>query len=44
MATNPNGRILYEGPSMLDGAPIVVIATGFAERTANAKTGSMIQT
>ena len=29
--TNPNGRVLYEGPSLIDGAPIVVIATGFAE-------------
>jgi len=44
MRNNPNGRVLYEGPSMLDGAPIVVIATGFAERSGNAKTGSMIQT
>ena len=44
MQPNPNGRILYEGPSMLDGAPIVVIATGFAERSSNAKTGAMIQT
>lgn len=42
--TNPNGRILYEGPSLIDGAPIVVIATGFAERSGNAKTGAMIQT
>jgi len=42
--TNPNGRVLYEGPSMLDGAPIVVIATGFAERSANDKTGGMLQT
>ena len=41
---NPNGRILYHGPSMLDGAPIVVIATGFAEASANPKTGRMIQT
>jgi len=42
--TNPNGRILYEGPSCIDGVPIVVIATGFAESSANAKTGGMIQT
>ena len=41
---NPNGRVLYEGPSMLDGVPIVVIATGFAESSANDKTGAMIQT
>lgn len=39
-----NGYIIYEGPSMLDGKPIVVIATGFANKTENAKTGNMIQT
>jgi hypothetical protein len=44
MTHNPNGRVLYTGPSMLDGAPIVVIATGFDESSANAKTGGMIQT
>jgi hypothetical protein len=43
-ATNPNGRVLYHGPSMLDGAPIVVIATGFSDFSANDKTGAMIQT
>lgn len=37
------GAILYEGPSMLDGAPIVVIATGFA-KSRNEKTGAMLQT
>lgn len=42
--TNPNGRILYQGPSMLDGAPIVVIATGFAKVSGNDKTGGMLQT
>lgn len=36
--------ILYEGPSRLDGAPIVVIATGFKSKTTNIKTGDMIQT
>ena len=41
---NPNGRVIYEGPSMLDGVPIVVIATGFEEDSANDKTGNMIQT
>lgn len=35
-----NGIILYEGPSMLDGKPIVVIATG----STNRKTGGMLQT
>jgi len=38
------GVILYEGPSALDGAPIVVIATGLAKASKNAKTGAMIQT
>jgi hypothetical protein len=41
---NDNGRILWEGPSNFDGSPIVVIATGFAECSSNAKTGAMIQT
>lgn len=40
----PNGAIIYEGPSMLDGAPIVVIATGLRGKSRNAKTGSMVQT
>jgi hypothetical protein len=41
---NPNGRLLYLGPSMLDGAPIVAIATGFAAGSGNSKTGHMVQT
>ena len=39
-----NGYILWEGESLLDGTPIVVIATGFASRSTNRKTGGMIQT
>jgi hypothetical protein len=39
-----NGYIIYEGASLLDGAPIVVIATGFESRSTNRKTGAMIQT
>lgn len=40
-----NGLIFYRGPSMLDGAPIVGIATGFAKGSSNAKTGGdLIQT
>jgi hypothetical protein len=35
------GFVLYEGASVLDGAPIVVIAT---LETSNAKTGAMVQT
>ena len=42
--TNPNGVILYRGPSMLDGAPIVVIATGIAKGSRNGKTGDIVQT
>jgi len=36
--------IIYEGPSEIDGAPIVVLATGIEGKSANAKTGAMIQT
>lgn len=39
-----NGYVIYRGPSMLDGKPIVVIATGFADSSSNVKTGKMIQT
>lgn len=42
--SKPNGYIVYEGPSAIDGQPIVVIATGFASASDNAKTGDMIQT
>jgi len=37
----PSGFILYRGPSLLDGAPIVVISTHSSK---NAKTGGMVQT
>jgi hypothetical protein len=37
----PSGYILYKGPSLLDGNPIVVIAT---TRSENRKTGDMVQT
>jgi len=36
--------IIYEGPSMLDGAPIVVLAMATDEAKANSKTGAMVQT
>ena len=39
-----NGAILWRGPSLLDGAPIVVIATGLASGSSNRKTGDMLQT
>jgi hypothetical protein len=38
-----NGVIIYEGPSVIDGAPIVAIATGFKSPSSNDKTGTMIQ-
>ena len=38
------GAILYDGPSMIDGEPIAVIATGFKRASANPKTGDMLQT
>lgn len=40
----PNGRVIWEGESLLDGAPIVVIAIGFKSSSKNRKTGDMIQT
>ena len=39
----PNGAVVYEGPSRIDGAPIVVIVTGLAGASHNAKTGDMVQ-
>lgn len=41
---NPNGLVIYDGPSMLTGDPIVVIATGFTRASNNGKTGEMLQT
>lgn len=39
-----SGAILYRGPSQLDGAPIVCIAVGLANKSTNRKTGAMLQT
>jgi hypothetical protein len=41
MTDKPTGVVFYAGPSRIDGAPIVAIAT---LKTANAKTGNLIQT
>lgn len=41
---NTNGAVIYRGPSLLDGAPIVVIATGLDNSSSNGKTGDMVQT
>ena len=41
---NTNGRVIWEGFSPIDGSPIVLIATGFTEKSSNRKTGDEIQT
>lgn len=40
----PNGVVLWRGASLIDGAPIVVIATGLKSGSSNRKTGAMVQT
>lgn len=35
----PNGYTIYDGPSLLDGSPIIALITGFAIPTANPKMG-----
>lgn len=40
---NPNGLVLWEGASLMGGAPIVVLATGIKKPSDNKKTGPMIQ-
>jgi len=42
--TKPNGVIIYQGPSKLDGQPIVVVAVGIKNNSSNTKTGAMVQT
>jgi hypothetical protein len=42
--TKPQGVILYRGPSLLDGSPIVCVATGLARKSKNPKTGNAVQT
>ena len=41
--STPNGAIIYRGPSMLDGSPIVAILTGIDKPSHNPKTGPMAQ-
>ena len=40
---NTNSLIVYEGPSEIDGKPIVVILTGLDQSSANGKTGDLVQ-
>ena len=44
LVTNPNGCVLYDGPSRIDGKRIVVILTGLTDDSENVKTGKMLQT
>jgi len=41
--TNTNSLIVYDGPSIIDGKPIVVILTGLDQSSANGKTGNLVQ-
>jgi hypothetical protein len=40
---NTNSIVVYDGPSIIDGAPIVVILTGLASSSENSKTGDLVQ-
>ena len=42
--SQPIGFVVYEGPSMLDGSPIVVVVNRVFEASENAKTGDLVQT
>jgi hypothetical protein len=42
--TKPNGLILWQGASRIDGAPIVAILIGTENDSTNSKTGAMLQT
>ena len=43
-SANPPSAVVYEGRSKLGGSPIVVVATGLRQSSANTKTGAMVQT
>ena len=40
---NTNSIVVYDGPSVIDGKPIVVILTGLADSSENSKTGNLVQ-
>jgi hypothetical protein len=40
---NTNSLIVYEGPSTIDGAPIIVVLTGLDQSSENSKTGDLVQ-
>lgn len=39
----PSGIIIYDGPSKIDGKPILCIVTGFKDKSDNPKTGKILQ-
>ena len=39
----PSGAVIYNGPSVIDGSPIVVVLTGIRGSSSNPKTGRMVQ-
>lgn len=41
---NASGAILWEGKSVIDGMPIMLIATGLKKSSSNTKTGNLVQT
>jgi hypothetical protein len=41
---NPNGLVIYDGPSMINSEPIIMVAVGFTSKSKNSKTGAMLQT
>jgi hypothetical protein len=43
-AIRENGFVFWRGPSPIDGAPLVAIATGLRVKSSNVKTGPMVQT
>ena len=44
LTRKPIGFVVYEGPSELDGSPIVVIVNRIFTASDNAKTGDIVQT
>ena len=44
MTLSKTSAVIYRGPSMIDGAPIVVVATGLGKASTNSKTGDIVQT
>ena len=46
MLSGSTGAVLWRGPSLLDGQPLIVVATSLVEKRAeaNSKTGDVVQT